>query len=65
MWLEQCKCKVKYEDNAGEHKLFVIKGVGSSLMGCDWLQDIHLKLYETGQPTLNHVSPVIHNNPSL
>ena len=26
---------------AGKHKLFVIKGVGSSLMGHDWLQDIH------------------------
>ena len=33
---------VKYGDYAGEQKLFVIKGGKTSLMGCDWLQDIRL-----------------------
>jgi len=34
--------QVKYGQYAGNHKLFVIKGAGSSLMGRDWLQCIHL-----------------------
>ena len=42
--VETMQVQVKYGDYAGEHKLSVIKGVGSSLMGRDWLQDICLKL---------------------
>ena len=34
--------QVRYGDHVGEHKLFVVKGVGSTLMGRDWLQDIRL-----------------------
>ena len=34
--------QVRYGDHVGEHKLFVIKGVGSTLVGRDWLQDIRL-----------------------
>jgi len=34
--------QVKYGQYAENHKLFVIKGAGSSLMGRDWLQYIHL-----------------------
>ena len=32
--------QVRYGDHVGEHKLFVVKGVGSTLIGRDWLQDI-------------------------
>ena len=34
--------QVKYGDYARELELFVVKGTGSSLMGCNWLQHIHL-----------------------
>ena len=34
--------QVRYGDHMGKHKLFVVKGVGSTLIGRDWLQDIHL-----------------------
>ena len=31
--------QVRYGDHVGKHKLFVIKGVGSTLVWRDWLQD--------------------------
>ena len=40
--------QVKYGDYAGEHKLFVIKGAGSNLMGRDWLQHIRLNWKSLG-----------------
>ena len=40
--------QVKYGNYAGEHELFVIKGVGSSLMGRDWLQHIRLNWKSLG-----------------
>ena len=34
--------QVRYGDHIGKHKLFAVKGVGSPLIWCDWLQDIRL-----------------------
>ena len=34
--------KVKYGDYVGDHKLYVVKGKGTSLLGGDWLKHICL-----------------------
>ena len=38
----QMTVKVKYGDYVGDHKLYVVKGKGASLLGRDWLKHIRL-----------------------
>ena len=40
--LGQMEVEVRYGDYTGLHKLYAIKGKGSSLLGRDWLKDLPL-----------------------
>ena len=54
--LSEVKVPMSYNNQGGEFMLYVVKGKGPNLLGCNWLEHLILD-WKASAASVNYVSP--------